>query len=83
LSLASAETAAARERFEEALAITASIAAHPEEARALEGIGLCDLRDGQLTQATERLGRALEIYQRIGSPAAARVQETLLRLRRS
>jgi tetratricopeptide (TPR) repeat protein/DNA-binding XRE family transcriptional regulator len=81
LSLASAETAAARERFEEALAITASIAAHPEEARALEGIGLCDLRDGQLTQATERLRRALEIYQRIGSPAAARVQETLLRPR--
>jgi hypothetical protein len=49
----------------------------PEEARALEGIGNSHLHDGNQRQAAPYLRQALAIYQRIGVPAARRVQETL------
>lgn len=47
------------------------------EPRALEGIGQCHLRDGNLGEGAAPLRQALAIYQRIGAPAARRLQETL------
>jgi len=67
----------ARARHDQALAIATDIAALPEEARALEGLGRCHLRDGEPSQGAALLGRALVIYQRIGSPNARRVATTL------
>jgi hypothetical protein len=43
----------------------------------LEGIGHSHLQDGNPSQATTPLLGALTIYQRIKSPRAERVQETL------
>jgi molybdopterin/thiamine biosynthesis adenylyltransferase len=65
----------------QALAIARQLGTPPEQARALEGIGHSHLRDGHASEATASLEQALAIYQRIGSPAARRVQETLLQLR--
>jgi hypothetical protein len=48
-----------------------------EEARALEGIGHSHLRDGNSGEGIAQLQQALAIYQRIGTPGAQRVQETL------
>jgi hypothetical protein len=48
-----------------------------EEARAQEGIGNSHLQDGNPGQAAAQLRQALAIYQRIGSPGAQRVRETL------
>jgi tetratricopeptide (TPR) repeat protein/transcriptional regulator with XRE-family HTH domain len=60
-----------------ALAIARDLSAAPEEARALEGLGHSHRQDGDPGQAAIHLRQALTIYQRIGSPAARRVQETL------
>jgi tetratricopeptide (TPR) repeat protein/transcriptional regulator with XRE-family HTH domain len=70
----------ARDSYERALLICRGITAPLEEARALEGLGRCDLRDGQPSQATDRLRQALSIYRRLGSPDSRRV-EGLLRSR--
>ena len=67
----------ARDHHSQALAIARDIGAPLEEARALEGIGHSHLQDGNPGQATTHLRDALAIYQRIGSPAARRVKETL------
>ena len=48
-----------------------------EEARALEGIGHSYLHDGNTSQAATHLRQALSICQRIGTPGARRVRETL------
>jgi Tfp pilus assembly protein PilF len=48
-----------------------------EQARALEGIGRCHLRQEQPGPAASRLREALAIYQRIGSPRAQDVETTL------
>jgi len=48
-----------------------------EEARALAGIGHTHLHDGNPRQAAAYLRQAFTIYQRIGTPSAKRVQETL------
>jgi len=48
-----------------------------EEALALEGIGHSYLHDGSTSQAGTHLRHALAIYQRIGTPGARRVRETL------
>jgi tetratricopeptide (TPR) repeat protein len=61
-------TAPARGYFEQALAIATEIASPLTQARALEGLGRCDRRDGQ--PGTAKLREALAIYQRIGSPRA-------------
>jgi tetratricopeptide (TPR) repeat protein/transcriptional regulator with XRE-family HTH domain len=77
-SLVAGDPAAARAHHEQALTIAVDIAAPLDEARALEGTGRCLLQGGlQDDQAAVRLREALAIYQRIGSPAAARVQQTL------
>ena len=48
-----------------------------EEARALEGLGRCDLAEGHTVQGGKYLRQALAIYQEIGSPNDARVQAIL------
>ena len=67
----------ARDHHAQALAIARDLGTPPEQARALEGIGHSHLRDGNPTQAAAPLRDALAIYQRTGSPAARRVEETL------
>jgi tetratricopeptide (TPR) repeat protein/transcriptional regulator with XRE-family HTH domain len=77
LSLRTSATGQARDQHTQALAIARDISAAPEEARALEGLGNSHLQEGNLSQAAANLQQALTIYQRIGSPAARRVQETI------
>jgi tetratricopeptide (TPR) repeat protein/transcriptional regulator with XRE-family HTH domain len=77
LSLRTSATGQAHDQHTQALAIARDISAAPEEARALEGIGNSHLREGNPGRAAVRLRQALSIYQRIGAPAARRVQETL------
>jgi Tfp pilus assembly protein PilF len=67
----------ARDHHMQALTIAHEIGAPLEEARALEGIGRCHLRDGSRTEGAAYLSRALAIYQRIGAADARRVKETL------
>ncbi len=62
-------------RHSQALAIARKIGTLLEAARALEGIGQSHLQDGNSSQATAHLREALAIHQRIGSPAAQRVQK--------
>jgi tetratricopeptide (TPR) repeat protein/transcriptional regulator with XRE-family HTH domain len=77
LSLRTSATGQARDQHTRALAIGRDISAAPEEARALEGIGQAHIHDGNLSEGTACLRQALTIYQRINSPSAQRVQETL------
>jgi hypothetical protein len=70
-------TGEARDHHSQALAIARDIGAPLEEARALEGIGRSHLQDSNPDQAATHLQQALAIYQRIGSPGARRVRETL------
>jgi tetratricopeptide (TPR) repeat protein len=77
LALRTSATGRARGQHTQALAIARDISAGPEEARALEGIGNTHLQEGNPAQAAAHLQQALTIYQRIGAPAAQRVQETL------
>ncbi len=77
LSLRTSAPGQARDQHTRALAIARDISAAPEEARALEGIASTHLREGNPGQATAHLLQALTIYQRVGAPAARRVQQTL------
>jgi len=77
VTLADATPAEARWRYEQAHAIAAGIALPAEEARALEGIGRCQLREPDSSEAAAPLHRALSIYQRIGSRHAQRVAAIL------
>jgi len=81
LATRTADTPQARRRHTQALAIARDISAAPEEARALEGLGRSHLQDGNLGEAAGHLQQAVTIYQRIGAPAARRVQKTLQRHR--
>ena len=74
-------TGQARRRHAEALSLARDIGLPLEEARALEGIGRSHIRDGNRNEGIECLNQALCIYQRIGAPAARRVQETVRDLR--
>ena len=67
----------ARDHHNQALAIARELGMPLEEARALEGIGQSHVQEGNPSQAAATLRDALAIYQRIGSPAAGRVEETL------
>jgi tetratricopeptide (TPR) repeat protein/transcriptional regulator with XRE-family HTH domain len=71
------DPAQARADHEQALEIARSISAILEEARALEGIGNCEILETGPGYDDVYLRRALGLYQRIGSPHAARVSETL------
>jgi len=77
LATRTTDTPQARKHHTQALAIARDISAAPEEARALEGLGQCHLQDGDPGQANAHLQQALTIYQRIGTPAAQRVQQTI------
>ena len=77
LATRTADTPQARKHHTEALAIARDLSAAPEEARALEGLGHSHLQDGHPGQAAAHLQQALAIYQRIGTPAARRVQQTI------
>jgi tetratricopeptide (TPR) repeat protein len=77
LATRTANTPQARQHHAQALAIARDLSAAPEEARALEGLGQTHLHDGNPGQAAAHLAQALTIYQRIGAPAARRVQQTL------
>ncbi len=77
LATRTSATGQARKRHTQALAIARDLSAAPEEARALEGLGQSHLQDGDPGQAAAHLRQALTIYQRIGAPAARRVQKTL------
>ena len=61
----------------EALAVARTIESLPNQARALEGIGRCQLHDGYSDAATAPLHEALVIYQRIGSPHADRLRNVI------
>ena len=78
LSLATSAAEEARRYHGQALAIAREIGAHGEEADALAGIGLSFL-PGSPAEAAAPLRGALAIYQRIGSPAAQRIEDTLAR----
>jgi tetratricopeptide (TPR) repeat protein len=57
--------------YEHALALAAAILSPFEQARALEGIGRCQLRGGHPRAAAKSLNQARAVYQRIGSPDAS------------
>jgi tetratricopeptide (TPR) repeat protein/transcriptional regulator with XRE-family HTH domain len=63
--------------YQQALAIAVSITAQLEQARALEGIGLCQALDGRHEEGRKTLHQALEVYQRIGSPRARELEQEL------
>ena len=77
LAIRTANTPQARTHHARALAIARDISAPLEEARALEGLGRAQLQDGSHDKGLELLHQAHTIYQRIGAPAARRVQEIL------
>ena len=74
---ASAGAAQALEHFSAALDIAVDLAAPAEQARARVGIGRSELLAGRPGEAAEPLRQALEIYRRIGSPEAGRIQQIL------
>jgi len=78
LAARTGDTPQARDHHTQALAIARDLSAAPEEARALEGLGLSHIQDGHTGQTTAHLRQALTIYQRIGAPAARRVEQTIL-----
>jgi len=76
LSLATSATEDANGSYRQALTIAREIGAQNEEAWALAGMGK-SLLPGNRAGAAAHLREALEIYQRIGSREAQRVQDTL------
>ena len=74
-------TGQARDHHRQALGIARDIGAALEEARALEGIGHSYLQEGNPSHAGAHLRDSLAVYQRIGSPHAHHVQETLASIR--
>ena len=78
LRLTTAKTADARASYADALAVPGGIQSPAEEARALEGIGRCDLDAGETDTAASFLRRARDIYARLGSTRADRI-DLLLR----
>src|SRR6266496_3245712 len=64
-------------RYTEALTIARDHAAPLDEADALAGIGCCHIQARDTAAGCAFLRQALDIYQRIGSPSAQRVQKIL------
>jgi tetratricopeptide (TPR) repeat protein/transcriptional regulator with XRE-family HTH domain len=77
LATRTADTPQARKYHTQALAVARDLSAAPEEARALEGLGHSHLQDGNPGPAATHLHQARTIYERIGAPAARRVQQTI------
>jgi len=70
-------TARARDYYRQALTVAREHTVPGDEAHALEGIGRSHLKDGHRDDGIASLREALAIYQRIGSPYAARVRDVL------
>jgi Tfp pilus assembly protein PilF len=77
LSFECSSLAESRDRHNQALLIARAINAPLEEARALEGIGNCHLREGHFDDAEAQLRQALAIYRRLNSPHARRIEAIL------
>jgi tetratricopeptide (TPR) repeat protein/transcriptional regulator with XRE-family HTH domain len=77
LELAGDRVGTALGYFGQARVIAADVASVPIEARAAEGTGRCHVRRGERAEAVAMLREALELYERIGSPAAARARDAL------
>ncbi len=77
LALTFEAPAQAHTHYELALTVAVGITSAHEEARALEGIGQCQLRQGHPDAAAPPLRQALAIYQRLGSANAQRVEKVL------
>jgi tetratricopeptide (TPR) repeat protein len=77
LATETADTGQARRHHARALTIARDLDAPLEQARALEGLGRAHLHEGNPREGYDQLCQALTIYQRIGAPAAHRVEETL------
>ena len=67
----------ARAHHGHALDIAQALRIPLEQARALEGIGVCHLQQGQTGEGGAYLRRALALYRRMGSPDARRVQTSM------
>jgi tetratricopeptide (TPR) repeat protein/transcriptional regulator with XRE-family HTH domain len=76
LSLRTSAPREAQSRHAEALAIARELGTPDEQARALEGMGR-SLLHRDPGEAAAHLRQALEIYQKIGAPAARHVRDTL------
>ena len=76
LAARTSEPEKASEIHREALAKAIELGALAEEARALAGLGRSQLA-GDSAEAATNLREALAIYQRIGTPEARLVQDTL------
>jgi tetratricopeptide (TPR) repeat protein len=77
LTLSAGNTAEARPYLDQALALAEETGSTPEQARALEAIGMCQYESGERAQGVESLRLALAIYQEIKSPHAHRVVSLL------
>jgi tetratricopeptide (TPR) repeat protein len=71
----------ARSYHTQALSVAREVNAAYQEARALEGIGRCQIEEGNPGQGVAQLRQALAIYRRIGAPEAQRVETALLNQR--
>lgn len=67
----------ARANYEQAAPIAGAIDALPEKARAIGGVGQCELWEGQNAEAHTSLRRALAFYEQIESPRAKHVIDVL------
>jgi tetratricopeptide (TPR) repeat protein/DNA-binding XRE family transcriptional regulator len=83
LAMAAGNDAEAQVCFGDAKALADGVASVPLIARALEGLGLARLRSGQQAEGAAALTEALELYQRLGSPAAERAREALAAVSRA
>ena len=77
LSTRTRDPVQARDYHTQALRIARDLPAPLEEARALEGIGRSHLYDGNAADGTTLLRDALDIYLRLGTPDASRIQQRL------
>ena len=78
LLLATGASGDASARHKQAREIATAIGSLPEEARALEGMGMCMMHEREAVGAA-LLHQALAIYEHIGSPDVIRVRESLRR----
>jgi tetratricopeptide (TPR) repeat protein len=72
----SSDRETARDHYRAALSIARQVNIPLEEARAFEGLGMSYLASNP-NEGTRFLRKAMEIYRRIGSPSAERVQTAL------
>jgi tetratricopeptide (TPR) repeat protein len=78
--LLSSSAVQAKASHERALALARNISALPEEARALEGLGQCELQEGRVGEANRLFREALELYRNIGSTRARHLDNLVSRM---